>query len=227
MTGKLIVIEGIDGSGKATQTKKLVTYLKSLGRQVETFSFPRHGQKFFGLLVDEYLNNEFGDAARFNPKVASLFYACDRWEVKEMILNWLNTGKTVVLDRYATSNMGHQLSKLKTAKEKNALLKWLIELEFKTFTIPEPDMVIFLDVDAKTSSKLMAQRSNIGKEYIKGTKDGLESNLLHLKQARATYRYLSKKFNYWRVVSCVKNGRLLSIDEIHKKICALVKKFEY
>ncbi|OGG95638.1 dTMP kinase, partial [Candidatus Kuenenbacteria bacterium RBG_16_41_7] len=165
MKGKLIVIEGIDGSGKATQTKKLVEYFRSQGRRVETFSFPRHGQKFFGLLVDEYLNNEFGDAAKFNPKVASLFYACDRWEVKEMILNWLNAGKTVVLDRYVTSNMGHQLSKLKTTKEKNALLNWLIELEFKTFKIPKPDLVIFLDVDADTASKLMAQRSSVGKEY--------------------------------------------------------------
>ncbi|OGG91450.1 dTMP kinase [Candidatus Kuenenbacteria bacterium RIFCSPLOWO2_02_FULL_42_16] len=225
MKGKLIVIEGIDGSGKATQTKKLVEYFRSQGRRVETFSFPRHGQKFFGLLVDEYLNNEFGDAAKFNPKVASLFYACDRWEVKEMILNWLNAGKTVVLDRYVTSNMGHQLSKLKTTKEKNALLNWLIELEFKTFKIPKPDLVIFLDVDAATASKLMAQRSSVGKEYIKGTKDGLENNLKHLEQARATYHYLSKKFNYWQVVDCVKNGRLLSIDEIHEQICALIKKF--
>jgi len=222
MHGKLIVIEGIDGSGKATQTKKLVEYLKSLGRLVKTFSFPRHGQKFFGLLVDEYLNNGFGDAASFNPKVASLFYACDRWEVKGMLDKWLGQGKTVVLDRYATSNMGHQLSKLKTVEEKNELLNWLIELEFKTFKIPQPNLVIFLDVDANTSSKLMAQRSSVGKEYIKGAKDGLENNLKHLEQARATYNYLSKKFSYWRVVNCVKNGRLLSIDEIHEKIRAIV-----
>ena len=91
-------------------------------------------------------------------------------------------------------------------------------MEFKTFKIPKPDLVIFLDVDADTASKLMAQRSSVGKEYIKGTKDGLENNLKHLEQARATYHYLSKKFNYWQVVDCVKNGRLLSIDEIHKKI---------
>ncbi|OGG89685.1 dTMP kinase [Candidatus Kuenenbacteria bacterium RIFCSPHIGHO2_02_FULL_42_29] len=225
MQGKLIVIEGIDGSGKATQTKKLVEYLKSCGKRVETFSFPRHGQKFFGLLVDEYLNNEFGNAASFNPKVASLFYAGDRWEVKEMIINWLSAGKIVVLDRYATSNMGHQLSKLETAAQKDELLNWLIELEFKTFKIPEPDLVIFLDVDADISSQLMAHRSSVGKEYIKGDKDGHEKDSTHMEKARATYRYLSKKFNYWQVVDCVKNGRLLSIDEIHEQICALIKKF--
>ncbi|NMC51471.1 dTMP kinase [Candidatus Kuenenbacteria bacterium] len=222
--GKLIVIEGIDGSGKATQAKKLVERLRQEGEDVETFSFPRHGQKFFGILVDQYLNNEFGDAAGLDPRVASLFFACDRFEAKEMLSKWLEAGKTVVLDRYATSNMGHQLSKIEGDQEKANFLNWLIELEFKTFKIPEPDMVIFLDVDVATVTRLIEQRSKDGKEYINGKKDGLENNLGHLEKSRATYKYLTEKFSYWHIINCVENNQLLSIEEIHQKIWALVKK---
>ncbi|NMB47980.1 dTMP kinase [Candidatus Kuenenbacteria bacterium] len=224
MKGKLIIIEGIDGSGKATQTKKLVERLKFEGREVETFSFPRHGQKFFGVLVDQYLNNEFGDAAELDPRISSLFFACDRFEVKEMLDKWLESGKTVILDRYATSNMGHQLSKIDNPEEKDKFLDWLIELEFKTFKIPEPDMVIFLDVDIPTVIHLIEQRSQAGKEYIKGKKDGLENNLEHLQKARDTYRYLAGKFDYWHIIDCVENGQLLPIEKIHEKIWEKIKK---
>lgn len=224
MHGKLIIIEGIDGSGKATQTKKLVERLRSSGVDVETFSFPRHGQKFFGVLVDQYLNNEFGDAATLDPRIASLFFACDRFEAKDMLDKWLESGKTVVLDRYATSNMGHQLSKIGDLSKKDELLAWLVELEFKTFKIPEPDTVIFLDVDVPTVTRLMEQRSQVGKEYIKGKKDGLENNLDHLQKARDTYRYLAGKFDYWHIVDCVENGQLLPIEKIHEKIWEKINK---
>ncbi len=222
MKGKLIIIEGIDGSGKATQTKKLVERLRANGEEVETFSFPRHGQKFFGVLVDQYLNNEFGDAATLDPRIASLFFACDRFEAKAMLDKWLESGKTVVLDRYATSNMGHQISKIDDLSKKDELLSWLVELEFGTFKIPVPDVVIFLDVDVPTVTRLMEQRSQAGKEYIKGKKDGLESNLEHLQRARDTYRYLADKFDYWHIIECTENDQLLPIEKIHEKIFSLV-----
>ncbi|HOZ36975.1 MAG TPA: dTMP kinase [bacterium] len=222
--GKLIIIEGIDGSGKATQTKKLVERLRQEGENVETFSFPRHGQKFFGVLVDQYLNNEFGDAATLDPRVSSLFFACDRWEAKAMLDKWLESGKIVVLDRYATSNMGHQISKISDPKKRDEMLDWLVELEFKTFKIPEPDIVIFLDVNVDTVTRLIEQRSLAGKEYIKGKKDGLENNLEHLQRARDTYRYLAKQFDYWHIVDCVEAGQLLPIEKIHERIWTIIKK---
>jgi len=221
MKGKLIIIEGIDGSGKATQTKKLVERLRQEGKQVETFSFPRHGQEFFGKLVDRYLNNEFGDAAELDPHIASVFYACDRWEAKDMILGWLGSGKTVVLDRYATSNMGHQLSKIKNTKEKEEFLAWLDKMEFEVFKIPRPDKVIYIRVAVEKVIELIKKRAQ--KEYIDGRKDGLESNRKHLETTAETYQWICQKYNYWEKVECMKNRELLTVEEIHEKIWEKIK----
>lgn len=221
--GKLIIIEGVDGSGKATQTKLLVKKLRQQGKIVETFSFPRHGQKFFGFVVDQYLNNEFGDAATLDPRLASVLYAADRWEVKDMLNKWLADGKTVILDRYTTSNMAHQLSKIKDKKEKENFLNWLDEMEFQIFKIPRPDIVIYLDVDVDTVIKLIDKRSSNNKEYINGKKDGLESNQKHLEKAAKTYRYLCNKYSYWHKIQCIEYGKLLTIEKINQKIWDILK----
>lgn len=217
-SGKLIIIEGIDGSGKATQTRLLVEKLKKESEDIETFSFPRHGQKFFGLLVDDYLNNKFGDAAKLDPHISSLFFACDRWEAKGQLDDWLKAGKTVILDRYATSNMAHQLCKIDGPKEKEEFLVWLDEMEFQTFRIPRPDLVIYLDVEVDTVLKLMANRGQTNKEYINGDKDGLEADKDHLSKAAESYRFVADKYSYWKKIQCMENNHLLSKEEIHEKI---------
>jgi len=216
---KLIVIEGVDASGKNTQTKLLIKHIKNQGRQVETIPFPRHGQQFFGVLVDKYLNNEFGDAAQLDPHIASLFYACDRWEVKNKLDGWLKQGKTIVLDRYATSNMAHQASKIKNTEERNQFINWLHQLEFDIFKIPAPDLVFYLNVPIPIVLDLMSKRDQTQKKYIKnGNRDGLESNTNHLTEARETYLGLCKKYDYWRQIDCVQNNKLLTINQIHSII---------
>lgn len=220
MKGKLIIIEGIDGSGKATQTKLLVAALKKRGRKVETFSFPRHGQKFFGLLVDQYLNNEFGNAAKLDPHLASVLYACDRWEAKKMLNHWLARGKTVILDRYATSNMAHQASKIKNPAARNKFLDWLDAMEFQTFKIPRPDLVLYLDVNVATVINLMEKRNTEDKKYIKGKKDGHENNKKHLTSTAKIYRHLCEKYTYWTRINCMQKGSLMSMEKIHRIIYA-------
>ncbi len=221
--GKLIVIEGIDSSGKGTQTKKLINYFKKLNYSTASMSFPRHGKNFFGLMVDDYLNNKFGPASKFDPKLASVLYAADRFEVKDKLYQWLNQEKLIILDRYASSNKAHQLSKLKSSASKKSFLRWVDELEYKIFGIPKPDIVIFLDVSPTIVNQLIKERSGQGKQYIQGKYDGHERDKQYLKKTYQAYMYLTRKYPNWHRVACSSNGKILTKDQIHQKIITLIE----
>ncbi|PIR05933.1 dTMP kinase [Candidatus Kuenenbacteria bacterium CG11_big_fil_rev_8_21_14_0_20_37_9] len=215
MNGKFIVLEGIDGSGKTTQAGLLIKHLKTIGKKVKTIHFPRHHQAVFGNLVDEYLDNAFGPAIKLDYRLASVLYACDRFEAKEKINAWLNVGYWVVLDRYAESNFGHQACKVKHKKKRLDILFWLYDLDYKIFKNPRPDKVFFLDVPEKMAFEL--QRKT-GKK-----KDGHEKNIEYLKNARRAYREACKTFKYWKRIECFTNGKLLSKEKITDKIIKNLK----
>lgn len=214
--GKLIVIEGVDGSGKTTQTNLLITRLKNINKQVQTIKYPRHGKPFFGIMVDEYLANKFGAADKIDPYLASLIYACDRWETRQQLQSWLSVGYWVVPDRYMTSNLGHQLGKLKSKEEKDEFIEWEKKLEYKTFGIPIPDLVIYLDMPLRLIKKLIIKRNK--------KMDAHEINSEHLKNAQQAYRYCLKKFSNWVEVNCVEYDKLLPPEEIHKRIWAKIRR---
>ena len=213
MPGKLIVIDGIDGSGKKTQTKLLVEHLKKNGARVETLDFPQY-DSFFGKMVRAYLDGAYGDPTKINPRLASLLYAADRWDHADTIRQWLNDGATVVLDRYYTSNLIHQAPKL-SDDQLDEFVEWLDQLEFEIFKIPKPNIVLFLDVDAQTAYSLITKRG--------AGHDGHEQ-LEHLKQSHRKSLALSKRFG-WIVISCCDNGILLNIDTIAQKIRQTVNPF--
>ncbi|PIR04899.1 MAG: thymidylate kinase, partial [Candidatus Liptonbacteria bacterium CG11_big_fil_rev_8_21_14_0_20_35_14] len=144
--GKLIVIDGIDGSGKATQIKLLETRLKKEKIKVKTIDFPRYQDNFFGKLIGKYLSGIYGDFIKVAPRLASVLYAADRFESSQQIQNWLNLGFTVLADRYATANQIHQGGKISNLKERKDFLKWLDTMEYEIFKIPKPDLVIYLDL---------------------------------------------------------------------------------
>ena len=221
--GKLIVIEGVDGSGKSTQFKLLRDRLNSEGYTVESLHFPRHGEGFFGRMVDDYLNGKFGNATQVNPYLASMIYAGDRWEAKDKLEDWLNQGSVVLLDRYMTSNKGHQVGKLKTDEEKLSCIAWLDKMEYETFKIPRPDLVIYLDVPPEFNLGLLAKREHSGKEYIKGKQDQHESSEVHLRDAGDAYRFVTDKYDYWKRINCVKDDSLMGIEEIHDMVWGAVK----
>jgi dTMP kinase len=221
--GKLIVIEGIDGSGKSTQKELLTKKLESKNLQVKSMHFPRHDQKFFGVVVDQYLNGEFGDAVNVNPYMASLLYACDRWEAKVQLDNWLESGDIVILDRYMSSNKGHQLSKLPLNKEGIKLLEWLDELEYEVFKIPRPDLVLYLQVPITEVVKMMSDRLSDDKGYIQGKFDHHESDTNHLAAAQKAYEFVADRYNYWEIIDCSTNGSFMPKEEIHEKIWTLLK----
>jgi len=220
MKGKLIVIDGTDGSGKATQTNLLVEKLKKKGKKVELIDFPRYGQKSAGL-VEEYLNGKFGTAEEVGPYKASIFYAVDRYAASSEIKKWLSEGKIVISNRYASSNMGHQAGKIKDLKERDKFLRWLEELEFVIFGIPKPDVNILLYMSPEIGQKLVDKKGH--RDYVNGTKKDIhESDINHLKDAAEAYKYVAKKFD-WIVIDCAPEGRLKTIEEIQNLVLDKLK----
>ncbi len=217
--GRFILIEGTDGSGKATQAKLLARVLRKQGRQVMTVDFPQHG-KPSAWFVDEYLNGKFGMAKSLGSKVPSLFYALDRFEAAPRICTALKAGKTIIANRYTLSNAAHQGGKITSAKERQKYWQWLFDLEYNLLQLPKPNVTIILHVSPKVSQQLVDKKQARG--YIKGKKRDLhEADLHHLQAAERAYLELSSKYRF-KVVECVKNEHLLTKADIHNKILKII-----
>ncbi len=221
--GKLIVIDGIDGAGKATQTKLLIARLEKAGYKTATLDFPQYYNNFFGRLIGRFQNNEFGGAPAANPYLASILYAADRWEAKEKIEKWLAEGRVVILDRYASSNQIHQAGKILDIKKKKIFLEYLEEMEFKVFKIPKPDAIIFLNVPYEVSKKLLVKKGARG--YVKNAKkDKVEKSKSYQEGAYRQSLEMVKNFNNWLEINCIKDGEILPPEEIGEKVWSLFKK---
>jgi len=224
--GKFIIIDGIDGSGKKTQTKAIVKKIKKSGLNVETIDFPRYYNNFFGKLIGRYLSGEFGTSAEISPYLASVLYAADRFESSKKIREWLSKGCIVIADRYASSNQIHQGGKIKDAKKRKKFLEWLNEMEFEVFKIPKPDMIVYLNVSCKISEKLLDNTdSKNRKKYLGNKKDIHESDSDHLENARKSALKLVKEQNNWINIECVENNKLLPIKDITDKIWKNIKNY--
>ena len=221
--GKLIIIEGTDGSGKQTQTEMLFNKLSEYrGKdKVKKISFPNYDSKA-SEPIKMYLSGEFGKNANdVNAYAASLFYSVDRFaSFKKEWEKFYNDGGIVISDRYTTSNMVHQASKIKDDKEREAYLEWLIDLEWNKISIPEPDLIIFLDVPFEISQRLMKNRNNKITGEI--NKDIHEKDSKYLKDSYNIAKDLAKKYR-WEIIECVKNDKLKSIEDINKEIMNKIK----
>lgn len=216
--GKLIVIDGGDGSGKATQLKLLAEKLKSLDYQIEIIDFPQYGQKSAGM-VEEYLNGRYGTADEVGPYGASIFYAIDRYDASFKIREWLKEGKIVLSNRYVASNMAHQGGKIKNDIERQIYFKWLHDLEYDIFCIPRPDINLILHVDAEVGQKLVDKKGH--RDYVGGEKRDIhESNIEHLKSAGGVYAEIVQTFDDFEMIECMKDNNIMSLEEIHEKILA-------
>jgi dTMP kinase len=221
LRGKIIVIEGSDGCGKTTQIDKLKNFLEDSGESVKVFDFPRYGEKS-AVLVEEYLNGNFGSAKDVGAYRASIFYACDRYAASFDIRKAIEEKSIILCNRYTTANMLHQAGKISDLKERKKFLKWLVDLEFNVFNIPKPDHVIFLYLDIAISSKLATQKQ-ARHENIVQSNDIHEKDINHLKDATDSGLWVSKIYK-WIVINCQnKNKEIITIEKIHKKI---VKKLD-
>jgi dTMP kinase len=218
--GKVIVIEGSDGSGKATQTKKLFDRLAEDGFSIRKVEYPNYGSDS-SALVKMYLGGEFGSSPDdVNPYAASSFYAVDRYaSYKKEWEDFYFAGGIVLADRYTTANMVHQATKIDDPALRESFLNWLWDYEFVKLGLPVPDCVIFLDVDPSCSRRLMENRSN----KINGEKDKdiHEKDPVFLQKSHASSCLVAEKYG-WIRVSCLDSGELREIDDIHEEIYSRV-----
>ncbi len=218
--GTLIILEGGDGSGKATQTQILKERLEKEGYRVMAVSFPDYGSPS-SALVKMYLAGEFGkEAGDVSPYVASTFYAADRYASFRM--KWkafYDAGGIVLADRYTTSNMVHQMVKYKDASEREAFLSWLEDLEFEKFGLPRPDLVCLLDVPMEMSDRLMEKRQGKTGDM---TGDIHEKNRKYLKACHDAYEELVERYQ-WARIHCVHEGNMRPMEDIHQEVYHYVK----
>jgi dTMP kinase len=213
--GKLIVIDGSDGVGKATQTQLLVERLKKSGKKVETMDFPQYEKNFFGSFLKECLTGKHGDFIGQNPYLVSIAYAADRWESKAKLEKWLKAGRIVVLNRYVSSNQMHQGGKISDTKARTKFLTWLDAMEHDAFGLPRPDLIVYLHVPVALSLQLMKGRGN---------EDLAESDPKHLERTQeAALKIISSQGN-WMKIDCTDKDGMLPRPAIHDKIFAAVKK---
>ncbi|MFC1653957.1 hypothetical protein ACFL1M_03885 [Patescibacteria group bacterium] len=219
--GKMIVVDGGDGSGKATQTRMLLKYLKENEVPNKFITFPRYRTSFHGKHVGRFLTGEFGGNTEVSPYLSSLAYALDRMTARDEMMQWLDDGNVVVADRYVSASMAHQGSKLSGKKQKQ-YLDWLYSMEYKEHKLPKEDIVIFLYVPVETAQNLLKKSG--GKGQVKG-RDIAEADLDHQSKSIEMYKKLSERYKHWEMVSCVDDkGDLLSKIEIHEKVINLLKK---
>jgi dTMP kinase len=223
--GKLIVIDGADGSGKATQGEILLKRLKKEGYKVKTLDFPQYEKNFFGGLIGQCLAGEYGDFIAIDPHIVSTLYAADRFESKPMLEKWLKQGYVVVLDRYVSANQIHQGGKIVDDRKQKAFLGWLDEMEFGVFGLPRPDGIVYLDVPLEVSDTLLKQ----GKKGLsvnraaKGKIDLAESNRKHLEDSRMSALKIVKRGNRWHRIACAPKGEMLPREAVADQVWDIVQ----
>lgn len=219
--GILIAIDGVDASGKQTQTELLAKRLTDEGLPVRQVSFPAYDNPS-STLVKMYLNGAFGEKpSDVNAYATSVLFASDRFATFRT--DWgrdYGGGKIIIADRYVSSNLIHQASKIDDAKEKDKFLIWLDNLEYGVFSLPRPDATIFLDMPPEYGAELMKNRRN--KSTDGEVWDIHESDRAYLEKSYANAVYVAEKFG-WKRIKCVENGAVRTVDDIHGDIYALVK----
>ena len=215
--GKLIVIEGTDGSGKSTQFSLLTRHLQEMGREFMQLEFPQYSEPS-SALIKMYLGGEFGSKpSDVNAYAASAFYAVDRYaSYKKVWGAWYEDGGLVVSGRYTTSNAVHQASK-EPEETRGDFLKWLYEFEYDRLGLPCPDLVIYLDVPTDYTEKMLRKRE----ADTHTSADIHEQDMQYLATCRRTGREAAA-FYGWTVIDCVRDGAMRTIEDIHDEICRLV-----
>ncbi len=213
-----MVLEGNDGSGKATQSELLLQRLRKEGQEAEKVDFPKYDGNTFGALIGECLAGKHGDFLNLDPKVASSLYALDRFESSGHIRKLLDAGVCVVADRYAGSNQIHQGGKIADESEREAFLLWLQKVEFEILGIPRPDQTIYLRVPVDISLALLSEKRKAKNlELGERERDVVEEDRNYLERSIETADWLVSKEG-WGVVDCVDETGLRSREAIHEDI---------
>ncbi|MGB2622884.1 MAG: hypothetical protein WA857_16270 [Candidatus Acidiferrum sp.] len=217
--GKLIALEGIDGSGKRTQVDLLEKALVSSGFVVYSTGFPQY-DSWFGKMVGQFLNGDFGDLETVDPHFSALLYAGDRFEAKSHLEIALTQGRIVLADRYIASNLAHQTARAPAA-DRPAFIAWIEHLEYNIYNLPRESLVLYLRVPPRQAQELIARKS--ARSYTNVKQDLQEASLRHLEEAAAMYDQLSRRPN-WATIPCFDEalGAMRPQKEIATEILAAV-----
>jgi len=221
----LIVIEGLDGSGKSTQTELLGRYLDRRGLRWEHLHFPRFDTPVYGKLIARFLRGELGDIASVDPYIVAMMFAGDRAGAAARLRSWLAEGTYVLLDRYVESNIAYQCAKLDSAPARDELRQWIFELEYGLNAIPEPDLSLLLDVPFRfTEQNLISRRANEGREYLAGADDIHESSLAFQRRVRDMYMLAAAEGRITTVTCYDAAGSMLQPQQVAAKIATEVER---
>jgi len=219
--GRFIVIEGTDGSGKATQVALLATALRRRGQKVRTIAFPQYGQPSAGA-VEAYLNGVYGTPKEVGTYRAAIFYAVDRAAARKKLNDWLSAGETVIADRFMASNLAYGGALLPSLAARKKYWQWDADLEFTLFKIPRPDRTVVLAVSPSVAQRLILKKHK--RAYLKSSKRDLhEKDVRYQEKVLKTYRELARFDRRMRVVECVEDGQLLSKREVHARVLKTVR----
>ena len=221
--GKFIVLDGNDGSGKATQSRLLVDQFGKENIGSVRMDFPAYERNFFGALLGECLAGNHGDFLHMDPKVASSIYALDRMESSEEIRGAIEEGKIVIADRFSSSNQIHQGGKIANEKDRITFLTWLDTMEHGVLKIPRPDRIIYLRVPVEISLKLLLEKRATKNQHLGvNIKDTVEEDRTYLDRSHETANWLASQQSNWSIVDCAPQGTMRSIEDIHSEVYAIV-----
>lgn len=210
----LIAFEGIDGSGKGTQSKLFQDYLESEGVSAALISFPRYEETSSGQLIGRYLNGEFGDDV--DPVFVSTLFALDRFQSKDCLEDLLAYNDVVICDRYVHANMAYQIARAKTEEQGKFILNHIKQLEYGIFGMPKPDAVFHLNIDVESAGQLVSKKQK--RNYTDKNADRYERDLLFLQRVADVYFQLAADANSWHCINLNVDGKLLSINNIAEKV---------
>ena len=218
--GLLIVIEGVDGAGKTTQCDRVIKWLQQSGRQVVTFDFPGYDRSMFGKIIGGFLKGDFGDPVIADPFQSTLLFAGDRLHDQARIVEALERGCHVVLNRYVQSNVAYSCAKLRLTGRRSEVARFLSfsdSIEHQSCGLPRADLVVLLDIDPENAMV----DAKAPRAYLKGeSRDKHESSRELQAFVRSAYLELAEaEPDVWNVIQCCgPDGHVLSVDAIHEEV---------
>ena len=224
--GLFIVLDGNDGSGKATQSKLLTEYFEAEGVAAHKVDFPAYDTNLFGELIGECLAGKRGDFLHMDPKIASVLYAADRQESAPAIREALLRGEVVIADRFSSSNQIHQGGKVEDEAERTEFLLWLDRMEHGVLEVPRPDLIIYLKVPVEISLKLLTEKRAAKNQHLgEAARDVVEEDRAYLERSHATANWLAQTQSNWQVIDCAPEGTMRSVEDIQTEIRSVLEAF--
>lgn len=210
----IVAFEGLDGSGKGTQSQILSAKMSAKGIDNSLYSFPNYKGTNFGLEVGKYLNGGFGALDEIPPQFPVMLYAMDRFEMKKSIMTDINEGASIIFDRYVPSNIAHQAVKF-PENQRKTFADWVKRLEYNILEMPSPDVIIFLDVDPQIAGRMVTLKGK--RSYTDAAKDIHEANESYMNKVYQMYKQMAQDED-WVIIQATDGENMLSEEKIAKDI---------